>query len=153
VTTFIILIAFGLLLIVAEIFVPGGILGVVGILCLIAAAISGYFLFETATANIILLSTIVGLMVGALLFIRFFPTSRLASRFVANQVVGDLGHQTDELLGQRGVAETPLRPSGAARIGNKRVDVIAEGTFIPAKRTVEVIKVEGARVVVREVSS
>ena len=45
---------------------------------------------------------------------------------------------------------TPLRPAGKALIEGKRVDVISEGGFIERGAQVQVIQVEGLRVVVRE---
>jgi membrane-bound ClpP family serine protease len=55
------------------------------------------------------------------------------------------------LLGAIGVAVTPLRPAGMARFGEEFVDVVAEGSFVPAGNRVQVIEIEGNRVVVKEV--
>lgn len=55
------------------------------------------------------------------------------------------------LLGAIGVAATTLRPAGIARFGDSFVDVISEGSFIPAGTRVQVIEIEGHRVVVKEV--
>ncbi len=52
-------------------------------------------------------------------------------------------------VGARGVAETDLRPSGTARIRERRVDVVADGEFVSRGSRVIVVAVEGARVVVR----
>lgn len=52
------------------------------------------------------------------------------------------------LAGQQGHALTPLRPAGAAMIGDARVDVVAQGRFIEANTPIKVILVEGNRVVV-----
>jgi membrane-bound serine protease (ClpP class) len=51
--------------------------------------------------------------------------------------------------GVRGVAETDLRPSGAARLRERRVDVVADGEFVARGDRVVVVRVEGNRVVVR----
>ena len=56
------------------------------------------------------------------------------------------------LVGQRGRALTPLRPAGTAAVGGRRVDVVTEGEYLPAGTAVEVIRVEGRRVVVRAVA-
>jgi len=55
------------------------------------------------------------------------------------------------LLGAIGVAATTLRPAGIARFGDNYVDVVTEGSFISAGERVQVIEVEGNRVVVKEV--
>jgi membrane-bound serine protease (ClpP class) len=44
-----------------------------------------------------------------------------------------------------------MRPSGTALIEDERIDVVTEGTFIAKDQKVKVIKVEGSRVVVREI--
>ncbi|HYF47949.1 MAG TPA: NfeD family protein [Planctomycetota bacterium] len=52
------------------------------------------------------------------------------------------------LMGQEGRALTPLRPAGSAMIGDKKVDVVAQGRFIDPNTAIRVIQVEGSRVVV-----
>ena len=55
------------------------------------------------------------------------------------------------LVGTVGVARTPLRPAGVALFERARVDVVTEGERIDAGARVEVVAVEGNRVVVRAV--
>ena len=55
------------------------------------------------------------------------------------------------LLGAVGTAATVLRPAGMARFGDAYVDVVSEGNYIPAGARVQVIEIEGNRVVVKEV--
>jgi len=55
------------------------------------------------------------------------------------------------LLGAIGVAATPLRPAGMVRFGDDYVDVVAEGSYVPEGARVQVIEVEGNRIVVKEV--
>jgi membrane-bound serine protease (ClpP class) len=51
-----------------------------------------------------------------------------------------------------GVALSDLRPSGYARIGNRRVDVVTRGDYIATGEPIEVIADEGYRRVVRRVA-
>jgi len=53
------------------------------------------------------------------------------------------------MLGQIGTTESMLRPSGLAKIGELYVDVVTEGDFIPAGTPIQVIEVEGTRIVVK----
>lgn len=55
-----------------------------------------------------------------------------------------------DLLGKTGIALTPLRPSGTIIIDNERIDAVTEGGFINSGARVEVVEVEGVRIVVRE---
>ncbi|MBW7461072.1 nodulation protein NfeD, partial [Paenibacillus sepulcri] len=52
----------------------------------------------------------------------------------------------------RGRSVTPLRPAGTAIIGEQRVDVVTQGEFIAANAEIQVIKVEGTRVVVQQLN-
>jgi membrane-bound serine protease (ClpP class) len=51
------------------------------------------------------------------------------------------------------VALTDLRPSGIARIGGTRSDVVTSGEHIPAGAPIEVVRDEGYRRVVRQIDS
>ena len=52
-------------------------------------------------------------------------------------------------LGKGGTAATPLRPAGVAHLDGERVDVVSEGEFIEAGQPIDVIRVDGNRIVVR----
>lgn len=56
------------------------------------------------------------------------------------------------LIGKRGTTLSMLRPAGKAAIEGARIDVVSDGEFIPKDREVEVVKVEGNRVIVKEVA-
>lgn len=56
-----------------------------------------------------------------------------------------------ELIGKEGTALTYLRPSGTAIFDEERLDVVSEGSFIAQGSTIKVVKVEGSRLVVREI--
>jgi membrane-bound serine protease (ClpP class) len=55
------------------------------------------------------------------------------------------------LLGTLGVAATPLRPAGKVQLGEEFVDVVAESGYVVPGTRVQVIQVEGNRIVVKEV--
>lgn len=57
----------------------------------------------------------------------------------------------NDLIGAIGVAVTPLRPSGKAQFGGQFHDVLAEGDYVAPGSRVQVVEIEGTRVVVKEV--
>ena len=59
--------------------------------------------------------------------------------------------EEESLVGKVGIAETPLRPAGAIRVGNKRLSATAEAGFIEKGATVKIVRTSGLNVVVREV--
>lgn len=145
------LIVVGAVLLLLETVLPGLIAGTVGFVCLVWGVTVAYMRFGAHTGNGVLLIVIVGLVAGAALYLRYFPSSRAARLFVSEQTVGDLGVERNQLLNQAGTALTQLRPSGVATIAGQRVDVVAEGALIEKGAAVRVIAVEGSRVVVRAV--
>ncbi|MBA3949881.1 MAG: nodulation protein NfeD, partial [Acidobacteria bacterium] len=59
--------------------------------------------------------------------------------------------ESDRLqLGHTGTALSPLRPAGVADINGARVDVVSDGSFIEAGSAIEVTRVDGNRIVVRD---
>ena len=53
------------------------------------------------------------------------------------------------LVGETGRTTSPLRPTGKARFGNLLIDVTADSYYVETDSLVEVIDVQGSRVIVR----
>jgi membrane-bound ClpP family serine protease len=144
------LLVLGAILMFLETILPGMVSGSIGFLCLAAAVVLGYHEFGLRTGNLILAGVSAGLVIGVFCWLKFFPESRIARLFISRGAVGGLGVAKPDLLHRTGVAITQLRPSGAAFINGKRVDVITEGALIDRGASIKVVSVEGMRVVVRE---
>jgi membrane-bound serine protease (ClpP class) len=149
--TVVTLILVGAALLLLETVLPGMIAGLIGLGCLGAGIALAYMRFDTRTGNMVVLSVVAGLIGGTLVWMKFFPESRIARMFISEQTVGDIGTERPELLNQTGTALTNLRPSGTALINGKRVDVVTEGALIERGAPIRVVAVEGMRVVVRTV--
>ena len=55
------------------------------------------------------------------------------------------------LVGETGRTTSPLRPTGKARFGSLSIDVSSAGGYIEADSLVEVLDVQGPRVIVKKV--
>jgi len=96
-----------------------------------------------------------GSLVGMVLVARYLPKMPLAGRIIApnpipEQVIIDDPYEGAAQIGDIGVSEGPLRPSGKARFGAMLVDVVTQGDYIDTGTTVEVVERRGNRVVVRK---
>lgn len=149
--TVVIFLIAGLALMLLETVLPGMVAGLVGFGCLVAGVIMSYVNHGPRTGNLVLFLVLGGLLVAALLWVRFFPHSRLGQTFVTRNALGALGVSRPELLDQTGTAITVLRPSGTALINGRRVDVVTEGALVDRGAAVKVVATEGLRVVVRAV--
>ena len=161
----------GLALIGIEIFVlPGfGACGICGILCMLAGL--GLVTLDKVPSDTgewvrfgVRISTYLFAMMGALVLAfviaKFLPQVPYANRMMlAPPTDTPSAGETDlpgasaalELLGAIGTTTTALRPAGVVRFGDKFVDVVSDGGFIPSGTRVQVITVEGTRIVVKEV--
>jgi membrane-bound serine protease (ClpP class) len=157
------LVAAGTLLIGAEVFViPGfGVAGIAGVVALVAG-LGMTLVGAGATTSMVIgalgrvgISLLVALC-GGLVLLRVLPHLPYGRRFVLNDnMAADLGYatapETDRAwLGRTGTAVSPLRPAGIAEIAGTRLDVVSDGGFIEALTVIEVTRVDGNRIVVRQ---
>lgn len=143
----------GVILLLLETVLPGMIAGIIGLSCLLAGVVVAYSRFGTSGGNIALIGTVVVLGVGLLVWMKFFPESRLGRTIISESTVGNIDAEQPQLLHQTGTAFTNLRPSGTAVIDGRRVDVVTEGSMIAKGTPVRVVALEGIRVVVRAITA
>lgn len=152
-TTIILLVVFGILALIAEMVLPGGILGVAGGLCLLSAAVMSYAEWGFAVGSVVS----IGLFVLSLLIFQFWMkyfhvlpgTRKLVLRGSIDQ--GDAQPDQSPLQGRRGAAITDIAPSGKASVDDQRFDVVAESLAIPRGSEVEFVKRSGPSWVVRQI--
>ena len=151
------LIGLGVLLLFIEItLLPGfGAAGIPGVVLIVAGIGLVWMQFGLRTGLTYASATVALTIPLAVLGLWLFPRTRLGRSFIlniaANRTDGFQAPPQDlvNLVGKSGKSITPLRPAGAALINDQRVDVVTLGDFINADVEIEVILVEGSRVVVR----
>lgn len=147
------LIAAGFVLLFAEIFLPGLVAGIIGVVCLLAAvAMTGIVYGAPAALGLFGGLAFIG-FIGFLFWMKFFPSSRFGRRLSLQSISGQAPDSStqESLIGQIGETVTALRPSGTAVFNHKRQDVITEGSHIEALTKIKVVKVEGPRILVRKI--
>jgi len=151
-TTILLLSVIGILAVIAELVLPGGILGVVGAICLLGAVITTFITYG-ATAGTIALAAVVAIgLVSLRIWMRFFHRLPFTKQLVLNETVG-IDAQVPAraaLVGRTGISLTELMPSGHAEIGGEKLDVMAEGAAIRRGATIIVVETRGPSVMVRE---
>ncbi|MBT2656718.1 nodulation efficiency protein NfeD [Bacillus sp. ISL-18] len=145
----------GILLIFLEFFLPGAIAGTLGFTALLLSLfLAGQDALQMGVSILI--------AIAVSIFTFFLMIKTLGKKLVLfnKMVLSDSARKEDgyvsninrtDLLGMEGRALTILRPAGTIVINNERVDAITEGGFIEKNAQVKVVKVEGVRIVVREV--
>lgn len=139
------------ILMVLEVFVPGGILAVVGVICLITACGYAFAAFGPAIGGLVSVLLVFGTLGAFFVWLIMVPNTRFGARMALQSDLQDSKSAKDEdsLIGQSGTAETDLRPSGYARINGRRHDVVSSRGYLEKGTRVEVTEVHGMRIVVR----
>jgi len=169
----------GFLLLMIEIFVlPGfGIAGFLGITCILFGLFGmliknapgelpwprDAFAWKDFTDGVIALSGgFVGFVVLAWLLAKYLPKLQFLSGLILVPTAAKLGTEFEVSMtnmpesktvsvnvGGLGEVISTLRPTGKAKFGNAIVDVVAEAEFLDTGTKVEIIEIQGNRVVVR----
>ena len=173
------LLGVGIILLVVEAFVPtGGILGLLTAVAFLASLVAMYLWSPAAgllmTVVLVLIAPFAGWLLVKLWkkspIVRAYtlesgtakivtaddappdgidPFDPDAAQFASDHARSERIRALAALIGERGVAETPLRPSGFARIDGRRVDATAESGFIEAGTPVRVVSIVDGTLKVR----
>jgi len=143
----------GVVVLMAEVLLPSG-----GVLSIIAAGLFVYSIYLAFTSIsfdagvMLIMADIIMLPILAIIGLKALGRSPLAlkSSLLKSDGVVSYDEKLSDLVGKEGVAVTNLRPSGTVRIENRRIDVVTRGDFIEKGAAVDVVKVEGSRVVVKQ---
>lgn len=140
----------GVALLLAEVFLPGMVAGVLGVVCLLGAAVVGFAEFGPKTGTLILMAELFAGTILTILWMRFFPKTPFGKKYILDpSTAAHSSKESDKWLGHEGQALTDLRPAGAARFNGEKVDVITTGDHLESGTRVKVIRVDGPSIFVR----
>ncbi|MBN2162120.1 MAG: nodulation protein NfeD [Pontiellaceae bacterium] len=156
----------GLILLAVEVFVtPGfGVLGISGLALIFISFISAMsehvpgewrpVSFSPATFAKPILSVIMafaGSLLLAALVGRFLPNTRVFHSLSLGAVSPEPPEEKG-LIGREGISHSDLRPSGTAYFGDRKMDVVSRGDYIPRQTPIRITEIHGNRVIVEQVS-
>jgi membrane-bound ClpP family serine protease len=152
------LILLGLVLLVAELFIPTfGVLAAVAVGAMVfGLAIT--FANDTSIGFVTLVAVFIATPVLLTVVFNYAPRTRLGKRLflsgpeedetVANMPVN---LELEQLRGRYGKTVSALRPAGTVDFDGRRVDVLSEGALVEPGQWVRCMDVKAGKVIVREV--
>ena len=165
-----VLFALGVILLLVEIFlIPGfGFVGATGIFMIVLSLVMAmvqhypgvpfYRLPEVQIGHAMRTAgmALVGAFAFGLLLARFLPkVPAFHGLMLKTEETRDAGFTAaaslDDLVGSKGVSETPLRPAGIGTFGDKRLNVITRGEFVDHGVPIVIAETHGNRIVVERV--
>jgi membrane-bound serine protease (ClpP class) len=159
----VLLLGLGAIALAVEIFIlPGfGVAGVLGVLAIVTSMVLAMIGHHPSSGDVAQALAVLGeslLITFAVIYawLRHLPNSgRFRGLLLQGAVHKSQGFVSApnrvDLVGRDGVAVTDLRPSGTARVGEERLDVVTEGEYVPQGSRVQVVQSDGYRHVVRAV--
>ena len=147
----IIVLVIGIVLVALEIIViPGGFSGAIGGLLAILAVWQAYASYGNVAGNIVLLCSLAVLIVLIVILMKSKTWNRVSLHEAVDSKVNTVDKQEIQ-VGSRGVTVTRLAPSGNALIHDQVVEVHTVSEFVDPDTPIEVIEIEGYRIVVKPV--
>lgn len=144
----------GLFLLYAEFYLPGGIVGGIGGLLMIA----GFVLFTSDNPGPLWITTfILGEILLTFLVIKLalwrIKASKSKNTFYSNQdQEGFRASIYDKtLIGKKGISLSSLTPAGHIQIDGKHYQAVSQSRFIEKGVSIEVVRGEGARLIVKSI--
>lgn len=146
----------GIGLLILEAFMPGfGAAGITGVILEVITLVMTWIEHGSVATLAMLLIVLLVLAIAISTSLRSITSGRLSKSSLVHsdtesneegyRSVADLAVFMD----REGVVSSVLRPTGIADFDGVRLNVSSEGDFIPAGTKVRIIKVEGAKILVR----
>ncbi len=154
-TTVIALILAGVLLLAAEVFLPGAVLGVAGAAFMTGGVAVAFVQFGATAGTVTTLVALALLATAVIIEFKVLPRSRLARAFSMTTTTGGTAGKTPpvEQIGRACVAVTKLRPSGYVRIGAEQFEAFCRGGAAEPGDHLQVIGVDNFRLIVNQIES
>lgn len=152
-TTILIVLFLAVILFFLEIILPGGVLGVLGGILMLAGVYLTFDEFGAVAALLVL----VGCLVFALAFFVFqfkiLPKTAMGKNiFLSGSVPGEsnVNEGGDTLVGAEGIVLTRMTPSGAVRVNGHRYEARSRSGFLETGTTVRVVERDAFRLLVEK---
>lgn len=147
----------GFVLLVIEMYIPGfGLAGISGTILMLG----GIALMQPTPLQALLLALISIILLGIAFSLAMHSISkgRLSrSKLVLTEALGRKdpaeGEDLSYFVGKTGTTHTALRPAGIGEFDGVKLNVVSDGDFVGAQRRIRVERVEGNRIVVREIDA
>jgi membrane-bound serine protease (ClpP class) len=145
----------GILLLLAELVLPGGIVGIGGAICLLASVTLTFINYGPMAGAVALVAVLILGVIMTWLWAKNFHRLPFTRRLVLNKAIDDSSEEKwlESLIGKCGISLTRISPSGHADIEGQKVDVMTESGSIEKGKGVKVIETRGPSIIVEENSS
>lgn len=150
-TLIIILSLVGIILILSEVFLPGGIIGGIGFVCIGTAIYFSYKAYDFPGLFIsaaVLITTGILTWLAALKLLPRTPLGRDLFLTKTQKGYDTLNKDLSELIGKKGTTLSSLRPTGKVLVEDVKYDAVTDGDFIERGAQITVVGIRSNQLIV-----
>jgi len=153
-TLILILILVALILTFFEVILPGGILGLIALGCVIFATILGYNEYGVVGALCVLVCSFIAII--TLIFIEFklLAKSKFGNGFFLNKSITGHSNQDvtpENILNKEGITITRLNPSGKILIEGESYAASSQDGYIEADQPIKVVSKDNFKFIIKKI--
>lgn len=137
-----------LLMILDFLVIPGGVVAIVGVLCMIGGIFSSFVQYGSTAGMITIFATALLTLLSFFLMMRTKTWRKLQ---LHTQIDGRMNEVDTEKLkvGMVGVAVSRLAPMGTGLFGEESVEVTSLQDFVEVNTEIEIVKIETSKIFVK----
>jgi len=144
----ILLILLGIILMILDFLViPGGVVAVIGVICMAGGVVTAFLQFGNTVGFITLLLTAIITITLLVLMMRTRTWRKMQLKTQITSKMNEID-ETKLKVGSEGVAISRLAPTGTGMFGDTEAEVLSMQGFIDENTPIVIQKIEGSKIIV-----
>jgi len=152
-----ILVLAALILLFFEVILPGGILGLLAVGCVVTATILGYIQYGALAGLSIFIGSVLAVSILVFVQFKFMAKSYIGRKFFLNKSISGRTNESSsdtgkakELIGQQGITLTRLNPTGKISIDGESYEAFCQDGYLEAKEKITVVAKENFKLIIKK---
>lgn len=154
-TTIVLLLALGIVLLALEVFLPGGIVGAIGGLLMLGGCVLAFSRFGASGGSLATAVAVAALVAALYVEFAWLPKTRWGGKLFLRQAVDatsqPLPADPAQVVGKVGETLTTLAPSGYVLLEGRRYEVRSQSGLVAKGAAVRVIGVDSFHLIVSQI--
>lgn len=147
------LILAALVLVFFEVILPGGILGLAALACVLAATLLGFNEYGAVGGIGVFIGSLVAVTILVFVEFKLMANSRFGKGFYLKNAVSGHSNQAqaeDSIRGKEGIALTRLNPSGKVAIDERSYEAYSQDGYIESGEPVTVVSQDNFKLIIKK---
>ena len=149
----VLLVVAALVLVFFEVILPGGILGLMALGCVIGATILGYMDYGALGGITVFVASLLAVTILIFLEFKLLAKTKLRKGFFLDKSI--TGHSNEEpaedsITGQEGITLTRLNPTGRVEIEGESYEAFSQDGYLEANEQITVVAKDNFKLIIKK---